>query len=243
MKVLPADLPSALPEAIRLLKGGSLVAFPTDTVYGVAAHAFLPQAVARLYTAKERPRERAIPLLLARSEDLPLVARDIPPITWPLMERFWPGGLTLVLFRTTTVPEMVCAGGETVALRVPDHGLALALIEGTGAPLATTSANLSGRPEPVTADGVWQQLGSRIDLILDGGSSPGGIPSTVVDLTVFPPAVLRKGAIAVERLAELIPNLTLCNPPQGMLKWFTKETSCASPWERTTQAMNSKPRS
>lgn len=214
MKVYPVDLPSALPEAIKLLKSGSLVAFPTDTVYGVAAHAFLPQAVARLYVAKERPRERAIPLLLAKSGDLPLVARDIPEIAWLLIERFWPGGLTLVLFRKTIVPEIVCAGGETVAVRVPDHRLALALIEGTGAPLATTSANLSGRPEPVTAREVCQQLGARIDLILDGGPSPGGIPSTVVDLSVSPPAVLRKGAIAPERLAELIPNLTLSNPPR-----------------------------
>jgi len=212
VKVYPADLPSALPEAIKLLKAGSLVAFPTDTVYGVAAHAFLSQAVARLYAAKERPRERAIPLLLAKSGDLPLVARDIPPIAWPLLERFWPGGLTLVLFRKATVPDIVCAGGETVAVRVPDHPLAQALIEGTGAPLATTSANLSGRPEPVTAGEVCQQLGGRIALILDGGPSPGGVPSTVVDLTLSPPAVLRKGAIAIEELTELIPDLTLYNP-------------------------------
>jgi len=212
MKLYPAHLPSALPEAIKLLKGGSLVAFPTDTVYGVAAHAFLPQAVARLYAAKERPRARAIPLLLAKREDLSLVARDIPPIAWPLIDKFWPGGLTLVLFRKATVPEIVSAGGETVAVRVPDHHLAQALIEGTGAPLAATSANLSGRPEAMTADEVYQQLGARIDLILDGGPSPGGIPSTVVDLTVSPPRVLRKGAVAIERLAELIPNLTLCNP-------------------------------
>lgn len=214
MKIYPADLPSALPEAIKLLKGGGLVAFPTDTVYGVAAHAFLPQAVARLYTAKERSRERAIPLLLAKREDLPLVVQDIPPMAWPLIERFWPGGLTLVLFRKDTVPAIVSASGETVAVRVPDHWLALALIEGTEAPLATTSANLSGRPEPVTADEVCQQLGGRIDLILDGGTSPGGIPSTVVDLTLSPPAVLRKGAIALERLVELIPNLTLSIPPR-----------------------------
>jgi L-threonylcarbamoyladenylate synthase len=212
MKVYPADQPSALPEAVELLKAGSLVAFPTDTVYGVAAHAFLPQAVARLYAAKERPRERAIPLLLSKVEDLPLVARDIPPLAWPLIERFWPGGLTLVLFRQATVPGIVSAGGETVAVRVPNHRLALALIEGTGAPLATSSANLSGRPEPVTADQVIQQLGARIDLILDGGPSPGGVPSTVVDLTLSPPSVLRKGAISVERLAELIPSLVLCNP-------------------------------
>lgn len=214
MRIYPADLPSALPEAIELLKGGNLVAFPTDTVYGVAAHAFLPQAVARLYAAKERPREKAIPLLLGAKEDLPLVARDIPQIAWLLIERFWPGGLTLVFFRKATVPEIVSAGGETVAVRVPDHGLAQALIQGTGAPLAATSANLSGHPEPVTADQVAQQLGARIDLVLDGGPSPGGIPSTVVDLTFSPPTLLRQGAIAVERLAELLPDLTLPNPPK-----------------------------
>ncbi len=206
-KVCPADSAPALEEAIQLLKEGRLVAFPTDTVYGVAAHAFLPEAVAKLYAAKKRPRDKPIPLLLARGEDIPSVARGIPEIAWHLAETFWPGGLTIILLKRSIVPDIVTAGGETVALRVPDHSLVHTLVEGIGAPLAATSANLSGRPAPVTASEVCQNLGGRIDLLLDGGPCPRGIPSTVVDLTLSPPRLLRQGAIPVEELADLIPGL------------------------------------
>jgi L-threonylcarbamoyladenylate synthase len=198
-KVLPAS-EEAIGLAARILAEGGLVAFPTDTVYGVGAHAFQPDAVERIYVAKVRPRHKAIPILLARVDDLSLVAEGITETAWLLAERFWPGGLTLVLPRKDSVPDIVSAGGPTLAVRVPDHPVFLALIAALGAPLAGTSANLSGRPSPVTAQEVEAELGGRIELILDGGRCPGGTPSTVLDLTTDPPTILRAGAIGVEEI-------------------------------------------
>jgi len=206
--VLSAD-ETAIRRAIQVLKGGGLVAFPTDTVYGVGAHVFMPEAVAKLYTAKMRPRDRAIPILLAGAEDIALVAEEIPEVAWELMERFWPGGLTLVLPKKAAVPDMVTAGQPNVAVRVPDHPVPQALIEGLGAPLAATSANLSGHPSPITAEEVRAELGGRIELILDGGRCPGGIPSTVLDLTADPPAILRRGAVAAEEIKAILPRVTI----------------------------------
>jgi L-threonylcarbamoyladenylate synthase len=202
-KVLPAGK-EAMGVAIRILADGGLVAFPTDTVYGVGAHAFQPDAVERIYTVKIRPRDKAIPILLARADDLPLVAERVPEGAWLLAERFWPGGLTLVLPKKAGVPDVVSAGGPTVAVRVPDHPVSLALMAALGAPLAATSANLSGHPSPVTAVEVQAELGGRIELILDGGRCPGGVPSTVLDLTTDPPTILRAGAIAVEEIKTLL---------------------------------------
>ena len=198
-KVLPAS-EEAIGVAARILAEGGLVAFPTDTVYGVGAHAFQPDAVERIYTAKFRPRDKAIPILLAQADDLALVAEGITETAWLLAERFWPGGLTLVLPKRANVPDVVSAGGPTVAVRVPDHPVPLALIAALGAPLAATSANLSGHPSPVTAQEVEAKLGGRIELILDGGRCPGGVPSTVLDLTTDPPAILRAGAIGVKEI-------------------------------------------
>lgn len=196
-KVLPVRN-EAIAVAARILAGGGLVAFPTDTVYGVGAHAFQPDAVERIYAAKIRPRDKAIPILLAQPDDLVLVAEGITETAWLLAERFWPGGLTLVLPKKANVPDVVSAGGPTVAVRVPDHPVPLALIAALGAPLAATSANLSGHPSPVTAQEVQAELGGHIELILDGGRCPGGVPSTVLDLTTDPPTILRAGAIGVQ---------------------------------------------
>jgi len=198
-KVLSAG-EEAIDVAARILAEGGLVAFPTDTVYGVGAHAFQPDAVERIYMAKVRPRDKAIPILLAQADDLALVAEGITETAWLLAERFWPGGLTLVLPKKANVPDVVSAGGPTVAVRVPDHPVPLALIAALGAPLAATSANLSGRPSLVTAGEVEAELGGRIELILDGGRCPGGVPSTVLDLTTDPPTILRAGAIGVKEI-------------------------------------------
>jgi len=205
-EVLPANK-AAIEEAVRILKGGGLVAFPTDTVYGVGAHAFQPQAVERLYIAKARPKEKAIPLLLARVEDLNLVAKDVPDIAWPLIERFWPGGLTLVVPRSELVPDVVTSGLPNVAVRMPNHPVAISIIEALGAPLAATSANISGHPSPVAAEGVEKELGGRIELIVDGGICPGGIPSTVLDLTTDPPLIRRRGAISVGEIEAVLPRV------------------------------------
>ena len=192
--------PAAFEHAVGLLRAGELVAFPTDTVYGVGALAWDAGAVAKLYAAKLRPADKAIPILLADPADVELVARDLPPAGRRLAERFWPGPLTLVVPKAERVPAEVSAGGDTVAVRVPDHTLARDLIRAAGAPLATTSANLSGGPNPVTAQDVAAQLSGRIAFILDGGPCPGGVASTVVDLTGSHPTVLRPGPISLDEI-------------------------------------------
>jgi L-threonylcarbamoyladenylate synthase len=163
-----------------------------------------PQAVRRLYEVKLRPAGKAIPVLLADAADLPLVARNLPQAVLHLVERLWPGPLTVVVPRTEGVPDEVTAGGATVAVRVPDHDLARALIRAAGAPLAATSANLSGQHSPVTAREVVRQLGSRIPLVLDGGPCPGGVASTVVDLTGPAPVILRPGPLSMEDILSAL---------------------------------------
>jgi L-threonylcarbamoyladenylate synthase len=195
---------SPLAVAAALLRGGELIAFPTDTVYGVGAVVWDAAAVGKLYGAKLRSLDKAIPVLLADPADVTLVARDLPPAALRIAERFWPGPLTLVVPRAACVPDEVTAGGATVAVRVPDHAMARDLIRAAGAPLATTSANLSGQPSPITAEEVAAQLGGRIAMILDGGRCPGGVASTVVDMTGPAPVILRPGPVTLEELWEVI---------------------------------------
>ncbi len=181
--------------AAAALRAGALVAFPTDTVYGVGAHVFLPAAVARIYEAKGRREEKPIPVLLRSADDLPQVAAFPSPQAWRLARRCWPGALTIVLASRPEIPAVVRAGGATVGVRVPDHPVVRALIGAVGAPLAATSANRSGRPSPTTAAEVVAQLGGRVEYIIEG-DCPGGVESTVIDLSVDPPAILREGAIS-----------------------------------------------
>ncbi len=203
-KVIPADSPQALEKAMKAILSGGVVAFPTDTVYGIGASAREPQAVARLYASKGRPAGKAIPLLLAKALDLATVARDIPPVAWSLAERFWPGALTLVVPKREEISPLVSAGQDTIAVRVPAHSLALALIEKVALPLATTSANLSSQAPALTAQEVERELVETLDLILDGGRAPGGVPSTVLDLTRQVPTILRLGAISAQELAGVL---------------------------------------
>jgi L-threonylcarbamoyladenylate synthase len=186
--------PDEISLAAQLLLEGKLVAMPTDTVYGLGTLAFDGPTALKLYAAKDRPPEKAIPILIADSADLDRVALDVPPIAYRLMERFWPGALTLVVPKLPSVPMEVSAS-ETVAVRIPDLELARALMRLTG-PLAVTSANRSAGPNPRTAQEVLAQLAGRIDAILDGGTTPGGIPSTVLDCTQAAPRILRTGALA-----------------------------------------------
>ena len=201
---LAIDAPGALSLAERVLRRGHLVAFPTDTVYGVGAHAFLPQAVAQLYQVKGRPAQLPIPLLLPDAAAMATICADIPSLAWDLAEHFWPGGLSLVLHRSPRVPDAVTTGGDTVAVRVPDQPFVRELCHLLEAPLAATSANRHGRPSPILADEVRASLGGRIHLLLDGGPCPGGTASTVLDLTRSPPAILRSGPVTAEELEETI---------------------------------------
>jgi L-threonylcarbamoyladenylate synthase len=202
---LSAQAPAALDRAVAVLRRGELVAFPTDTVYGVGAHAFLSEAVLHLYAVKQRSAHLPIPLLLPDAMAMKAICAEIPSLAWDVAEQFWPGGLSLVLRRAATVPDAVTAGGPTVAVRVPDHPLARELCLRLGAPLAATSANLHGQPDPITAAEVEAALGGRIPLILDGGPCPGGVASTVLDLTVSPPLILRSGPVSAAQLAAVVP--------------------------------------
>jgi L-threonylcarbamoyladenylate synthase len=200
-ELLEATSESGVARIAHLLQSGKLVAFPTDTVYGVAAVANQPVAVAELYTAKDRSPEKAIPILLASSHDLKAIVTEVNHLVHRLIAHFWPGALTLVLPRSETVPPEV-SRTLNVAVRLPDHALTRQIIAAAGFPLAVTSANRSGQPSPCTAGDVSSQLGGRIAAILDGGACPGGIPSTILDCTADPPRLLRAGAIPLAALLE-----------------------------------------
>lgn len=202
-EILPANDKTAIERAVKLLRMGEAIAFPTDTVYGIGAHGLNERAIEKLFEAKNRSRERAIPFLLATVKDLSQVAREIPRDVRVLAEKFWPGALTLVVRAHRRVPKILIAHGDTVAVRVPNHEITREIIRRLGAPLAATSANLSSQPDPATADQVVTYLNERIPLVLDGGPTPGNIPSTVLDLTTDPPIVRRVGAIAAEEI-ELV---------------------------------------
>ena len=195
--LLPAN-PETIQTALEILQSGGLVAFPTDTVYGVGALAFDGKAVESIYTAKDRPIEKAIPVLIADAADLEKVGMDIPDVAYQLAARFWPGPLTCIVPKKPTLPEAVSAT-DTVGVRVPDHEVARSLLRAAG-PMAVTSANISGQPSPSTAQEVLAQLGGRIDLIIDGGTTPGGIPSTLVDCTGEDLKILREGPISLEEI-------------------------------------------
>jgi L-threonylcarbamoyladenylate synthase len=195
--VLPFE--QGLDEALDLLRRGRAIAFPTDTVYGVGTDGLDAAAVLQLYTIKDRPQSQAIPLLLADSIDLGLVSSTVPAHARALAERYWPGGLTLVVPAAAHLSAALLAGGTTVAVRVPDHAALRDLIRQLGRPLAATSANLHGYANPRTAQDVVGQLGARLPLVLDGGATPGDIASTIVDVTGPTPRVLRQGVVQVEQ--------------------------------------------
>lgn len=190
--------------AANLLKRGGLVAIPTETVYGLAADAFQPDAVAQIFVAKGRPQDNPLIAHVASIEQLSLLAAEIPPTARLLAERFWPGSLTMVLKRRPEVPDVVTAGLDTVAIRFPSHPLARAVIRATGSPLAAPSANLSGSPSPTTAAHVLADLNGRIDAIVDGGASDVGLESTVVSLAGPVPRLLRPGGVTYEQLTDVL---------------------------------------
>lgn len=195
MLMLPSDDPQALSRATEILDRDGLVVIPTDTVYGVAARLDRPGAVARLYVAKGRPEDKPIPVLISSPDHLARLTRDLPAGAATFAARFWPGALTIALPRSAAVPDLVVSGGDTVGLRMPDHPFALALIAACGGALAVTSANRSGEPSLREAAAVAEAIGGAVDLIVDGGTTPGGLPSTVIALDESGPRILRAGPI------------------------------------------------
>lgn len=201
-ELISSSAPDVFPQALRILEAGGLVAFPTDTVYGVGALAFDGKAVESIYAAKDRPVEKAIPVLIGDPGDLDKVGVDIPSSAHKLAARFWPGPLTILVPKRADLPEAISAT-STVGVRVPDHEVVRTLLRATG-PMAVTSANISGAQSPVTAQEVYEQLAGRIELIIDGGKTPGGVPSTLVDCTGSALNVLREGPLSLEELLSAL---------------------------------------
>lgn len=196
--------PEILRRAAVIIRAGGLVAFPTETVYGLGANALDAAAVARIFRAKQRPAHDPVIVHVADVSELDRIAARVPDVARDLAARFWPGPLTLVLPKAEIVPDMVTAGGPTVAVRCPNHPLALALIRAADTPIAAPSANRFSRTSPTTAQHVWEDLAGRIDLILDGGPTPIGVESTVLDVSGEQPVILRPGGVTAEALAAAL---------------------------------------
>ncbi|MFN8445695.1 MAG: L-threonylcarbamoyladenylate synthase [Caldilineaceae bacterium] len=196
--------PSIIGLAAHLLQNGGLVAFPTETVYGLGANALDAAAAQRIFVAKGRPAHDPLIVHVPDQSWLEQLAVEIPDAAWRLSERFWPGALTLVLRKRSQVPDIVTAGGATVAIRAPNHPVAQALIRAAQLPIAAPSANRFSHTSPTTARHVWDDLNGRIEMILDGGSTPIGVESTVIDVTGDVPLLLRPGGVPLEALRAVL---------------------------------------
>ena len=210
---------SDITQAVQILRAGGLVAFPTETVYGLGADATNPAAIAKIFAAKGRPATNPLIVHIADIATAKKFAATWPNAAQLLAEKFWPGPLTLVLPKSPAIVDSVTAGKNTVGLRIPNHPLAIELLKAFGGPLAAPSANRSNRISPTTAQHVRDELGSAVDFILDGGPCTVGIESTVLDLTTSPPMILRPGAITQQEIQQLI----------GSVPLFSGQTSPDSP--------------
>ncbi len=199
MGVLHLDSDSCIDDAVNTLKSGGIIAIPTDTVYGIGADPFNPDAVQKLYTIKGRPENKPIPLVLGSVEDVHKVSQNLPPFFFYLTENFWPGGLTIVVEAKNLLPQLT-ANGSTVGLRIPNQPLLLKILKVFGSPVAITSANLSGQHAATSVEEFGDELSAKLDYIVDDGKTPGLIPSTVYDISVSPPQVRREGVISAEKL-------------------------------------------
>jgi L-threonylcarbamoyladenylate synthase len=207
-KVLPVDPEQIedklIMEAVKVIQEGQVVAFPTDTVYGLAADSSNFEAVAEIFRIKGRSWERPLILMIAEPEDLKRVVASVPKKARQLIAHYWPGPLTLILPRAKSTLSNICAGRETIGVRCPGNNISRVLIKRAGVPLATTSANISGQPSAKTAEEVKKQLNGKIPLIINGGPTRLGVESTIVDLTESPGRILREGAIPREDLVGLL---------------------------------------
>lgn len=197
--------------AASFIRKGGLVAFPTETVYGLGADALNPKAVLQLFKAKKRPLDNPPIIHVAVSKSVYQLAKEVPPSAQRLIEQFWPGPLTLILKRSDLVPDVTVAGLDTIAVRMPRHKVALAFIRESGCPVAAPSANLAGKPSPTSAEHVLADLDGRIDAVLDSGPTVVGVESTVLDVTVDPPEILRPGGTSYELLESFLGKVKL-NP-------------------------------
>lgn len=192
--------PEIIQQAAKIILNGGLVAFPTDTLYGLGTNLFDVYSVKKVFEVKNRPPEKPLIALIGSDDDLHSLVTDVPEIGKKFVEKYWPGPLTIIFKACEHIPKVVLAGGDTIAVRMPKSKISLALLAETGVPLTSPSANLSGEYSPMTAQDVYNQLNGKIDLILDGGKSKQTIASTLVDVTVDPPKVLRPGPITLKEL-------------------------------------------
>ncbi len=209
--------PEAISHAAEVIRMGGLVAFPTETVYGLGADALNPRAVEKVFRAKGRPPDNPLIIHIASYDDLYSVAEEVDWRAEKLAKRFWPGPLTLVVKRSPRVPDATVAGLDTAAVRMPRHNVALRLIEASGRPIAAPSANKSGKPSPTVAAHVLQDLGDEIDLILDAGPTDIGVESTVIDLTSQKPVILRPGGVSREEIEAVIGEVEVHPSALGLL--------------------------
>lgn len=201
--------PASIERAGRIIREGGLVAFPTETVYGLGGDALNPEASRKIYAAKGRPSDNPLIIHISKISDLTAVTTDIPETAWALAERFWPGPLTMILKKNSSVPPETTGGLETAAVRFPDNRIAASFIEASGGFVAAPSANLSGRPSPTDIRYVIEDLDGRVDMIIDGGRSRIGLESTIVDLTEEEPVILRPGFVTSEMLSEVLEKVSL----------------------------------
>ncbi|MBN2074969.1 MAG: threonylcarbamoyl-AMP synthase [Dehalococcoidales bacterium] len=213
--VLTADIKKKITKGITVLMNGGIIAYPTDTVYGLGACSDNIEAVKRIYEVKHRPMDMPLPLLLADLSWIERLTISISDTACKLIDEFLPGALTLVMKKAASVPDIISGGKDTIALRIPDHLVTISLINGVGRPLTGTSANLNSKPSALTADEVNNQLGNEIDYILDSGRCPGGIESTVLDVTGEIPVLLREGAIPRVEI-EKICRVTVTEEEDGL---------------------------
>ena len=204
-----SELEKQIKQAVTILKNGGVVAYPTDTVYGLGACMTNIKAVDRIFEVKGRPKSMALPVLLADKAQIEEIVISVPLIAQRLADEFFPGALTIILPKSSVVPDIITGGGKTVAFRIPNHPVPLALIKGLGKPIVGTSANLSGQPSALTAIEVQAQIGDKIDMVIDGGRCPGGIESTVIDLSGEKPVIRRQGAISIEKLRKILPDIIM----------------------------------
>ncbi len=188
----------------QIIQHGGIVAYPTDTVYGLGASIYNDEAIRKVFSIKSRPPDMPLPVLIADRRDVGLLTSWQSEEAIKLMDRFWPGGLTLIFWRLSSLHSLVLAGGEKIGIRLPGHILTRELIQKAGQPITGTSANMHNKPATLTAAEVKDQLGNSIDLIIDGGTCPGGIESTIIDVTIDPPVVIRQGIIPLETINSVI---------------------------------------
>lgn len=208
----------SLAEAAAILRSGGLLAIPTETVYGLGANGLNVDAVAAIFKAKGRPQDNPLILHIPEMSWLPRFCREIPPEAYLLAERFWPGPLTMILQRRAEVPDVVTGGLDTVGMRCPDHPLTREVIRLANVPVAAPSANTSGRPSPTSAEHVMEDMAGKIEAVLDGGACTVGVESTIVDLTISPPRLLRPGGVTLEALRDALGEIEIDPAVTGTMR-------------------------